>query len=148
MRARGASVTDNVVLVVAADDGIMPQTVEAIHHAQAAKVPLIVAVNKIDRPDAKPDRIKQQLTEHNLVVEEYGGDVIAVPVSAKTGEGVDALLEYILLLADVGELKATPSGNASGTIIEARTEAGRGPIATVLVQSGTLQVGDSLVAGP
>ena len=147
MRARGASVTDIVVLVVAADDGIMPQTVEAIHHAQAAKVPIIVAVNKIDKPDAKPDRIKQQLTEHNLVVEEYGGDVIAVPVSAKTGEGVDSLLEYILLLADVGELKAPASGPATGAIVEARTEAGRGPVATVLVQSGTLQVGDSLVAG-
>ncbi len=147
MRARGASVTDIVVLVVAADDGIMPQTVEAIHHAQAAKVPLIVAVNKIDKPDAKPDRIKQQLTEHSLVVEEYGGDVIAVPVSAKTGEGVDALLDYILLLADVNELKSVSTGAASGTIIEARTEAGRGPVATILVQSGTLQVGDSLVAG-
>ena len=147
MRARGASVTDIVVLVVAADDGIMPQTVEAIHHAQAAKVPIIVAVNKMDKPDAKPDRIKQQLTEHNLVVEDYGGDVIAVPVSAKTGEGVNDLLEYILLVADVAELRAVSSGHASGTIIEAKTEAGRGPVATVLVQSGTLQVGDSLVAG-
>jgi translation initiation factor IF-2 len=147
MRARGASVTDIVVLVVAADDGIMPQTVEAIQHAQAAKVPIVVAINKIDKPDAKPDRIKQQLTEHNLVVEEYGGDVIAVPVSAKTGEGVDSLLDYILLVAELHELKATPSGHAHGTIVEARTEPGRGPVATVLVQSGTLQVGDSLVAG-
>src|SRR5437763_6545936 len=147
MRARGASVTDNVVLVVAADDGIMPQTVEAIHHAQAAKVPLIVAVNKIDRPDARPDRIKQQLTEHNLVVEEYGGDVIAVPVSAKTGEGLNGLLEYILLVADVQELKADSGGHATGTIIEAKIEPGRGPVATILVQSGTLRIGDSVVAG-
>jgi translation initiation factor IF-2 len=147
MRARGASVTDIVVLVVAADDGIMPQTVEAINHAQAAKVPIIVAINKIDRPDANPDRIKQQLTEHNLVVEDYGGDVIAVPVSAKTGEGVSSLLDYILLVAEIQELKAVPSGHATGTIIEAKTEPGRGPVATILVQSGTLQVGDSLVAG-
>ena len=147
MRARGASVTDIVVLVVAADDGIMPQTVEAINHAQAANVPIIVAVNKIDKPDAKPDRIKQQLTEHNLVVEEYGGDVIAVPVSAKTGEGINALLEYILLVADVQDLKADASGHASGAIVEAKVEPGRGPVATVLVQSGTLRIGDSLVAG-
>ncbi|HLJ53823.1 MAG TPA: translation initiation factor IF-2, partial [Chthonomonadaceae bacterium] len=147
MRARGASVTDIVVLVVAADDGIMPQTVEAIQHAQAAQVPLIVAINKMDRPDAKPDRVKQQLTEHNLVVEDYGGDVIAVPLSAKTGEGVESLLEYILLVADVQELTAPASGPATGSIIEARTEQGRGPVATVLVQSGSLQVGDSLVAG-
>lgn len=147
MRARGASVTDIVVLVVAADDGIMPQTVEAINHAQAAKAPMIVAVNKMDKPDAKPDRIKQQLTEHNLVVEEYGGDVIAVPLSAKTGDGVSDLLEYILLLADVNELKAVSSGHATGTIVEAKTEPGRGPVATVLVQSGTLQVGDSIVCG-
>src|SRR5579872_1712170 len=128
MRARGASVTDIVVLVVAADDGIMPQTVEAIQHAQAAQVPLIVAINKMDRPDAKPDRVKQQLTEHNLVVEDYGGDVIAVPLSAKTGEGVESLLEYILLVADVQELTAPASGPATGSIIEARTEQGRGPV--------------------
>jgi translation initiation factor IF-2 len=147
MRARGARVTDIVVLVVAADDGIMPQTVEAINHAQAAEVPIIVAINKMDRPDANPDRVKQQLTEHNLVVEDYGGDVIAVPVSAKTGEGVNDLLEYILLVADLHELKADPSGHATGTIVEAKVEAGRGPVATVLVQSGTLRVGDSLVAG-
>ncbi len=147
MRARGASVTDIVVLVVAADDGIMPQTVEAINHAKAANVPIIVAINKIDRPEAKPDRIKQQLTEHNLVVEEYGGDVIAVPVSAKTGEGINDLLEYILLVADVQELKADPSGHAAGVIIESQIEPGRGPVATILVQSGTLRVGDSLVAG-
>jgi translation initiation factor IF-2 len=147
MRARGASVTDIVVLVVAADDGIMPQTVEAINHAQAAGVPIIVAINKMDRPDARPDRIKQQLTEHNLVVEEYGGEVIAVPVSAKMGEGLNDLLEYILLVADVQDLKADPSGHATGTIIEAKIEPGRGPVATVLVQSGTLRIGDSLVAG-
>ena len=147
MRARGASVTDIVILVVAADDGIMPQTIEAINHAVAAKVPIIVAVNKMDKPDANPDRIKLQLTEHNLVVEDYGGEVIAVPVSAKTGAGVKDLLEYILLVADVQELKAVPSGHAHGTIIEAHVMPGRGPVATVLVQSGTLQVGDSLVAG-
>lgn len=147
MRARGASVTDIVILVVAADDGIMPQTVEAINHARAAEVPLIVAINKMDKPDASPDRIKQQLTEHSLVVEEYGGEVIAVPVSAKTGEGISDLLEYVLLLADVGELKADPHGHAEGAIVEAKIAPGRGPVATVLVQSGTLRVGDNLVAG-
>lgn len=147
MRARGASVTDIVVLVVAADDGIMPQTVEAINHTRAAGVPMIVAINKIDKPEANPDRIKQQLTEHNLVVEEYGGDVIAVPISAKTGQGIPDLLEYILLVADVEDLKADPHGHASGTILEASVEPGRGPVAKALVQSGTLRVGDSLVAG-
>ena len=147
MRARGASVTDIVILVVAADDGIMPQTIEAINHAVAAKVPIIVAINKMDRPDATPDKIKLQLTEHNLVVEDYGGEVIAVPVSAKTGEGVKELLDYILLVADVQELKALSSGHARGTIVEANIMPGRGPVATVLVQSGTLQVGDNLVAG-
>jgi translation initiation factor IF-2 len=147
MRARGASVTDIVVLVVAADDGIMPQTIEAIQHAQAAKVPIIVAINKIDKPDANPDRIKQQLTEHNLVVEDYGGDTIAVPVSAKTGDGIADLLEYILLVAEVQELRADPQGHASGTIIEARMEPGRGPVATMLVQQGTLRIGDNVVAG-
>ncbi len=147
MRARGASITDIVILVVAADDGIMPQTVEAIQHAQEAKTQIIVAVNKIDKPDAKPDRIKQQLTEHNLVVEEYGGDIIAVPVSAKFGEGVSSLLEYILLVADIQEYKADATGHATGGIVEARIEPGRGPVATVLVQSGTLRVGDAVVAG-
>jgi translation initiation factor IF-2 len=147
MRARGAGVTDIVVLVVAADDGIMPQTVEAINHAQAAGVPIIVAINKMDKPDAKPDRVKQQLTEHNLVVEDYGGDVITVPLSAKTGEDIDGLLEYILLVADVEELKADPSGHAVGAIVEAQIVAGRGAVATVLVQSGTLRVGDAVVAG-
>src|SRR5579884_476969 len=147
MRARGAQVTDIVILVVAADDGIMPQTVEAINHAQAANVPIIVAINKIDKPDANPDKIKQQLTEHNLVVEEYGGDVIAVPVSAKTGDGVSDLLEYILLVADILDLKADASGHATGTIVEAKVEPGRGPVATVLVQEGTLRISDSIVAG-
>ncbi|CEK20128.1 bacterial translation initiation factor 2 (bIF-2) [Chthonomonas calidirosea] len=147
MRARGASVTDIVVLVVAADDGVMPQTVEAIHHAQAAEVPLIVAINKIDKPDARPDRVKQQLAEHNLLVEEYGGDVPVVEVSAKTGQGIQDLLEYILLLAELHDLKADPNGPVRGTIIEAKIEPGRGPVATVLVQSGTLRVGDSIVAG-
>src|SRR5439155_19138946 len=139
-------VTDIVILVVAADDGIMPQTVEAINHAQAANVPIIVAINKIDKPEARPDRIKQQLTEHNLVVEEYGGDVIAVPVSAKMGEGLNELLEYILLVSDnILELKADVNGHATGTIIEANIAPGRGPVATVLVQSGTLRVGESRV---
>jgi translation initiation factor IF-2 len=148
MRARGASVTDIVILVVAADDGIMPQTVEAINHAQAAHVPIIVAMNKMDKPDAMPDRIKQQLTEHNIVVEDYGGDVPALPVSAKTGDGINNLLEYIILVADtIVEPKADPSGNAKGAIIEAKVLPGRGPVATILVQSGTLRVGDNLVAG-
>ena len=147
MRARGASVTDIVVLVVAADDGIMPQTIEAINHAKAAEVPMIVAINKMDKPDASPDRIKQQLTEHELLVEDYGGDVISVPLSAKTQEGIPALLEYILLIADIQEYKADPSGHAEGAIVEAKIEPGRGPVATVLVQSGTLRVGDNVVAG-
>ncbi len=147
MRQRGASVTDIVILVVAADDGIMPQTVEAIEHAQAAKVPIIVAINKMDKPDATPDRVKLQLTEHNLVVEDYGGDVIAVPISARTGQGLNDLLEYILLVADVQELKADPSGHAIGVIVEAKVAPGRGPVATMLVQSGTLRAGDAVVAG-
>lgn len=147
MRARGASATDIVVLVVAADDGVMPQTLEAINHARAAEVPIIVAINKIDKPDARPDRVKQQLAEHNLLVEEYGGDVPVVEVSAKTGQGLQELLEYILLVAELHELKADPNGQARGIIIEAKLETGRGPVATVLVQSGTLRVGDSIVAG-
>jgi translation initiation factor IF-2 len=147
MRQRGASVTDIVILVVAADDGIMPQTIEAIQHAQEAKVPIIVAVNKMDKPDTTPERVKLQLTEHNLVVEEYGGDVIAVPISAKTGLGIGDLLDYVLLLADVAELKADPSGHAIGAIIEAKVAPGRGPVATMLVQSGTLRAGDAVVAG-
>ncbi len=147
MRARGAQATDIVVLVVAADDGIMPQTVEAINHAKAAGVPIIVAINKMDRPEADPERVKQQLTEHSLVCEEWGGDTICVPVSAKTRMGLDNLLEMILLQADVLELKANPERLAKGTIIEAKLDKGRGPIATVLVQNGTLHVGNPIVAG-
>ena len=147
MRARGAQVTDIVILVVAADDGIMPQTVEAINHAKAANVPIIVAINKMDRPEADPERVKQQLTEHGLVSEEWGGDTICVPVSAKTQMNLDTLLEMVLLQADVLELKANPKRLAKGTIIEAKLDKGRGPIATVLVQNGTLRRGDTIVAG-
>jgi translation initiation factor IF-2 len=147
MRARGAQVTDIAVLVVAADDGVMPQTVEAINHARAAEVPIIVALNKMDRPNAQPDRVKQQLTEYGLVVEEWGGDTICVPVSALKKEGIDELLEMILLVAEVSELKANPDRLALGTIIEARLDKGRGPVATVLVQRGTLRVGDPIIAG-
>ena len=147
MRARGAQVTDIVILVVAADDGIKPQTVEAINHAKAAGVPIVVALNKMDRPEADPDRVKQQLTEYSLVSEEWGGDTICVPVSAKTQMGLDTLLEMVLLQADVLELKANPNRLAKGTIIEAQLDKGRGPIATVLVQNGTLRVGDTIVAG-
>ena len=147
MRARGAQVTDIVILVVAADDGIKPQTVEAINHAKAAGVPIVVALNKMDRPEADPDRVKQQLTEYSLVSEEWGGDTICVPVSAKTQMGLDTLLEMVLLQADVLELKANPKRLAKGTIIEAQLDKGRGPIATVLVQNGTLRVGDTIVAG-
>ncbi len=147
MRARGAQVTDIVILVVAADDGIMPQTVEAINHAKAAGVPIIVAVNKMDKPEADPERVKQQLTEYELVSEEWGGDTIIVPVSAKTQMGLDSLLEMVLLQADVLELKANPNRLAKGTIIEAKLDKGRGPIATVLVQNGTLHKGDPIVAG-
>lgn len=147
MRARGAQVTDIAVLVVAADDGIMPQTIEAINHAKAANVQIIVAINKIDKVGANPDAIKQQLTEYELVPEEWGGDVMCVPVSAKTHEGLDDLLEGIILMADVMELKANPDRSAKGTVIEARLDKGRGPVATVLVQNGTLHVGDIIVAG-
>ncbi len=147
MRLRGAMATDIAVLVVAADDGIMPQTIEAINHAKAANVQIIVAINKMDKPEANPDRILQQLTEHELVPEKWGGDVICVPVSAKTGEGIDTLLENILLVADVMELKANPDRKAKGTVIEARLDKGRGPVATLLVQSGTLHSGDIIVAG-
>jgi len=147
MRARGAQVTDIAILVVAADDGVMPQTVEAINHARAAGVPIIVALNKIDRPDAQPERVKQQLTEYGLVVEEWGGDTICVPVSALKKEGIDELLEMILLVAEMLELKANPDRLALGTIIEARLDKGRGPVATVLVQKGTLRVGDPILAG-
>jgi translation initiation factor IF-2 len=147
MRARGAKVTDMVVLVVAADDGVMPQTVEAINHARAANVPIIVAINKIDKPDANVERIKQNLTEYGLVAEDWGGDTICVPVSAKTKEGLPHLLEMLLLQADVLELKANPDKLARGTIVEAKLDRGRGPVATVLVQEGTLKGGDPFVCG-
>ncbi|HNX64275.1 MAG TPA: translation initiation factor IF-2 [Oscillospiraceae bacterium] len=147
MRARGAQVTDIAILVVAADDGIMPQTVEAINHAKAAEVSIIIAINKMDKPDANPEKVKQELTEHGLLIEEWGGDVICVPVSAKTGEGIDDLLENILLVSDVRELKANPNRLAKGTVIEARLDKGRGPIATILVQNGTLHTGDVIIAG-
>lgn len=147
MRARGAQITDIAVLVVAADDGIMPQTIEAIHHAQAAGVSIIVAANKIDKPQANLDRLKQQLADQSVLIEEWGGDVAFVPVSAKTGEGIDNLLETILLTADVKELKANPNRMAKGAIIEAKLDKGKGPMATVLIQNGTLHTGDNLVAG-
>ncbi|RKL62055.1 translation initiation factor IF-2 [Thermoanaerobacteraceae bacterium SP2] len=147
MRARGAKVTDIAILVVAADDGVMPQTVEAINHAKAAGVPIIVAVNKIDKPDANPERVKQQLAEYNLIPEEWGGDTIFVNVSAKTKTGIDQLLEMILLVAEMAELKANYTSRAKGVIIEAKLDKGRGPVATVLVQKGTLKVGNGVVAG-
>ncbi len=147
MRARGAQVTDIAVLVVAADDGIMPQTVEAINHAKAAGVSIIVAINKIDKPAANPEKVKQELTEYELVPEEWGGDVICVPVSAKTGQGIDNLLEMILLVAETQELTANPDRFAKGTVIEAKLDKGRGPVATVLVQNGTLKTGDMVIAG-
>ncbi len=147
MRQRGAMATDIAVLVVAADDGIMPQTIEAINHAKAAKVQIIVAINKMDKPEANPDRIMQQLTEHELVPEEWGGDIICVPVSAKTHEGIDNLLQNILLVAEMQELKANPDRKAHGIVIEARLDKGRGPVASLLVQNGTLRSGDIIVAG-
>ncbi len=147
MRARGAGVTDIAILVVAADDGVKPQTIEALNHAKAAGVPMVVAVNKIDKPDANPDKVKQQLIEHGLVAEEWGGETIFVPVSAITREGLDDLLEMILLVAEVGELQANPKRAARGTIVESQLDKGRGPVATVLVQNGTLNNGDALVAG-
>ena len=147
MRARGAMVTDIAILVVAADDGIMPQTIESINHAKAAEIPIIVAVNKMDKPTANPERIKQQLTEYGLVCEEWGGDTIICPISAKTGMGVETLLEMLTLTAEVGELKANPNRMAQGTVIEARLDKGRGPVATLLVQNGTLKQGDIIIAG-
>ena len=147
MRARGARVTDIAVIVVAADDGVMPQTLEAISHARAAKVPVVIALNKIDKPDANPDRVKNELAEANVIVEEYGGDVPLVPVSAKAGIGLDDLLEVILLVADLQELKADPKRPAVGTIVEAELDKGRGPVATALVQTGTLRIGDAVVVG-
>ncbi|HWO96908.1 MAG TPA: translation initiation factor IF-2 [Bacillus sp. (in: firmicutes)] len=147
MRARGAQVTDITILVVAADDGVMPQTVEAINHAKAAEVPLIVAVNKIDKETANPDRVMQELTEHGIVAEAWGGDTIFCPLSALTGEGIDNLLEMILLVSEVEEFKANPSRRALGTVIEAQLDKGRGSVATLLVQNGTLRVGDPIVVG-
>ena len=147
MRARGAMCTDIAILVVAADDGIMPQTVEAINHAKAAKIPIIVAINKMDKHGANPDRIKQQLTEYDLVPEEWGGDTVICPISAKTGQGIDELLEMVILTSEVQELKANPNRAAKGTVIEARLDRTRGPIATLLIQSGTLNQGDVIIAG-
>lgn len=147
IRSRGARVTDIAILVVAADDGIMPQTEEAIDHARAAEVPIVVAINKMDLPGADPERVKRQLSQHNLLVEDWGGDIISVPVSARTGEGIDDLLENIVILSEVSELKANPHRPASGVIIEAKLDRKRGPVATVLIQGGTLNVGDYVVAG-
>lgn len=147
MRARGAQITDVVILVVAADDGIMPQTVEAINHCKAANVPIVVAINKIDKAVANPDRVKQELTEYGLIAEDWGGDTICVPVSAHTKEGIDNLLEMVLLTAEMQELKGNPKRNAKGTVIEAKLDKGRGPVATLLVQNGTLHVGDSILVG-
>ena len=147
MRARGAKITDIVVLVVAADDGVMPQTVEAIQHAKAAKVPIIVAINKIDKPDAKPERVRTELLQHEIQVESLGGDVLELEVSAKQKTNLDKLLDMIALQSEVLELKANPNRPAEGTVIEARLDRGRGPVATVLVQRGTLKHGDIVVAG-
>jgi translation initiation factor IF-2 len=148
MRARGAKVTDVVVLVVAADDGVMPQTREAIDHAKAAGVPIVVAINKIDKPEANPDNVKRELAELSLIPEDWGGDTVMVPVSAKKRQNLDQLLEMILLSTDILELKANPKRSASGTVLEAKLDRGRGPVATVLVQDGTLHVGDNFIAGP
>jgi translation initiation factor IF-2 len=147
MRARGAQSTDIAVLVVAADDGVMPQTVEAINHAKAAEVPIIVAINKMDKPSANPDHVKQQLTEYGLVPEEWGGNTICVPVSAKKGTGIEQLLEMLLLVAEMEELKANPKKPARGIVIEAELDKGRGPVATVLIQNGTLYIGDQILVG-
>ena len=147
MRARGAMITDVAILVVAADDGIMPQTVESINHAKAANIPIIVAINKMDKPEANPERIKQQLTEYELVPEEWGGETIICPISAKTGMGIDTLLEMVTLTAEVQELRANPNRTAHGAVIEARLDKGRGPVATLLVQNGTLKQGDVIIAG-
>ena len=147
MRARGAQVTDIAILVVAADDGIMPQTVEAINHAKAANVGIVVAINKIDKEGANPDRIKQELTEHGLIPEDWGGDTICVEISAKKRMNIEDLLEMVLLVADMRDLKANPNRKAKGTVIEAKLDKGRGPVASVLVQNGTLKIGDTVVAG-
>ncbi len=147
MRARGAKVTDIVILVVAADDGVMPQTVEAIDHAKAAKVPIIVAINKIDKPDAQIDRIKQQLADRGLLAEDWGGDTVMVPVSAKAKTNLDLLLEMILLVAEIQNLRANPLRAATGNVLEAELDRSRGPVATVLVRNGTLRVGDHFICG-
>ena len=147
MRARGAQITDVVILEVAADDGIMPQTIEAINHAKAAGVTIVVAINKIDKPEANIDRVKQQLTEHNVIPEEWGGDVICVPISAKHNKNIDGLLESVLLVAEMLELKADSSQVASGTIVESKVDKGRGIVATILIKNGTLKVGDSVIVG-
>lgn len=147
MRARGANLTDIVVLVVAADDGVMPQTIEAINHIKAAKVPFLVALNKMDKPDVNPDKVKQQLTEYSIVPEEWGGDTMFIPVSAKTGLGIDNLLEMVLLLAEVNDLRANPNRAAEGVVIEGQLDKGKGAVATLLVQKGTLKVGDCIVCG-
>ena len=147
MRLRGAQATDIAVLVVAADDGVMPQTIEAINHAKSAGVEIIVAINKMDKPHANPEHVKQQLTEYELITTEWGGSTEMVPVSAVTGQGVDDLLETILLTADVNDYRANPNRKARGIIIEAKLDKGRGPVATVLVKNGTLNVGDAIVAG-
>ena len=148
MRARGAKVTDIVILVVAADDGVMPQTREAIDHARAANVPIVVAINKVDKPNANPERVKRELTELDLMPEEWGGKTVTVEVSAKKKTNLDLLLEMVLLVSDIGELKANPKRNATGTVLESKLDKGRGPVATVLVQDGTLHVGDTFIAGP
>src|SRR5260221_12550588 len=147
-RECGAKVTDVVVLVVAADDGVMPQTREAIDHAKAANVPIVVAINKIDKPNANTERVKRELTELNLMPEEWGGQTVTVEVSARQKKNIDGLLEMILLVSDIGELKANPKRSASGTVLEAKLDKGRGPVATVLVQDGTLSVGETFIAGP
>ena len=147
MRLRGAQSTDIAILVVAADDGVTPQTIEAISHAKAAGIEVIVAINKIDKPSANPERVKQELTEYELIPEDWGGTTLVVPVSAHTGEGIDELLETILLQAEICELKANPNRKARGLVIEAQLDKGRGPVATVLVQKGTLHVGDCLAIG-
>src|SRR6201999_3354418 len=147
MRARGAKITDIVVVVVAADDGVMPQTLEAIDHAKAAKVPIIVAVNKIDKPNAQPDRIKQQLSDRGLLAEDWGGDTVMVPVSARTKQNLDLLLEMILLVAEIQDLKANPARPAMANVLEAKLDRGRGPVATVLVRNGTLHQGDYFICG-
>ena len=147
MRARGAQITDIVILVVAADDGLMPQTIEAINHCKAANVPIIVAINKMDKEGANPDKVKQQLTEYELLAEDWGGDTITVPVSARQREGIDSLLEMVVLTSEMGELKANPNRNAKGTVVESKLDKGRGAVATLLVQNGTLHVGDSIIVG-